>query len=89
MNPAKRSNLPLCLALLGGLLAACGGARDEAGKPESRAGDGRAETQGIRNTENVGYAGNAVGAKVDAALDANDDRQRNLDQQLDAAGQGN
>lgn len=79
----------LCLVVLSGALAACGGARDETGKPESRAGEGREETKGIRNTENVGYAGNAIGAKVDAALEANDDRNQDLDRQLDAAEQGN
>lgn len=40
---------------------------------------GREETRGIRNTESVGYAGNPIADKVDAALDANDAAKRKLD----------
>lgn len=40
---------------------------------------GRDETQGIRNTEAIGYSGNAIGDKVDAALDANDQAKQRLD----------
>lgn len=54
------------------LLAACG-QQEEAPPPESPA-QGRAETQSIRNTEAVGYDGAAIADKVDAALDANDQR---------------
>jgi hypothetical protein len=46
---------------------------------------GRAETQGIRNTEAIGYAGDAIADKVDGALDANDQRKAELDAQLKAA----
>lgn len=79
----------LCLALAGGLLAGCGGKSEPEAGPASRAGEGRAETQGIRNTENVGYAGNAIADKVDGALNANDNRVQELDKQLDATTQGN
>lgn len=40
---------------------------------------GREETRGIRNTEAVGYAGNAIADKVDAALDANDQAKQKID----------
>ena len=45
---------------------------------------GRDETQGIRNTEAIGYAGNAIGDKVDAALDANDQARQKMDDAIDA-----
>lgn len=45
---------------------------------------GREETQGIRNTEAIGYAGNAIGDKVDAALDANDQAKQKMDDAIDA-----
>jgi len=45
---------------------------------------GRDETQGIRNTEAIGYAGNAIGDKVDAALDANDQAKQKMDEAIDA-----
>ncbi|NKF21938.1 hypothetical protein [Solimonas marina] len=48
---------------------------------------GRAETQGIRNTEAVGYAGDAIADKVDAALDANDQAKQKLDDAIDAQSQ--
>lgn len=62
------------------LLAGCGSDREAAS--ESAAGEGRDETGLIRNTENIGYSGNAIGGKVDEALDANDARTDQLDQQL-------
>lgn len=64
--------------LFAALLSACG-AGD---KPEAQRGDGREETRSIRNTEAVGYAGDAIADKVDAALDANDQRRRQLDAEL-------
>lgn len=70
----------LCLTLI----SACVPRTDESGQRESRAGEGRAETQGIRNTENIGYAGNAIADRLDGALDANDQRTQVLDQQLEA-----
>jgi len=69
-----------CVALL---LAGCGGPdRDQ--PPAPQAPQGREETQGIRNTEAVGYAGDAIADKVDAALDANDQRKEQLDAEIDA-----
>lgn len=41
---------------------------------------GREETRGIRNTEAVGYAGDAIADKVDAALDANEQAKQKLDE---------
>lgn len=69
------------LLLIG--VVACIPQSDESGQRESRAEEGRIETQGIRNTENIGYSGNAIGDKLDAALDANDARTDNLDRQLE------
>lgn len=72
------------LALLA-LLSACSPPpEDENGKRKSLAGEGREETKGIRNTENIGYSGNAIGAKVDQALEINDNRTADLDRQLEA-----
>lgn len=39
---------------------------------------GRAETRSIRNTDAVGYSGSAVADQVDDALNASDDRGRQL-----------
>jgi len=86
MSPSQ--NL-LFIALLASLLAACGVPEDESGKRQSLAGEGREETRSIRNTENIGYSGNAIADKVDGALDANDQRVDELNKQLDAAGQTN
>ncbi len=65
------------------LLAACSKpaepAADEA-KPQ-----GREETRGIRNTEAIGYSGNAVADKVDSALDANDQRMEQLNKAVEAS----
>lgn len=81
MNPSTR--LPLATGLYAALLlAACNPQPDDSGQRESRAGQGREETQGIRNTENIGYSGNAVADRLDAALDANDRRTEDLDRQL-------
>ena len=43
---------------------------------------GREETQGIRNTDAVGYSGNAIADKVDGALNANDRQMEKTDQAL-------
>jgi hypothetical protein len=68
-------------------VAGCGGDDadpDEPGRQvESRAGEGREETRGIRNAENIGYSGNAIGAKLDQALDTQDNRPADLERQID------
>lgn len=80
----------VCIALLVSGLWACGASKDDADKaPPTRAGAGRPETAGIRNTENIGYAGNAIGKKVDSVLDANDKAVEEMDKKLDATEQGN
>ncbi|MEW6166126.1 MAG: hypothetical protein AB1651_00255 [Pseudomonadota bacterium] len=67
----------ICTALL---LAACGGREPP---PEPRAEEGREETRNIRNTEAIGYAGDAIADKVDGALDANDQRKQRLDESIE------
>lgn len=48
---------------------------------------GREETRGIRNTEAVGYPGEAMADKIDGALDAHDQHRQQLDAQLRTAEQ--
>lgn len=64
------------------MLGACGSPEPPA---EAAAPEGREETRGIRNTEAIGYAGDAIADKVDGALDANDERKARLDAELEAA----
>ncbi len=71
----------LTLVVLLTALTACG-KQPEAPKPGEP--QGRAETQPIRNTEAIGYAGNAIADKVDGTLDANDQRKAELDSAIDA-----
>lgn len=60
---------------------------DEPGRQvKSRAGEGRDETRGIRNTENIGYSGNAIGAKLDQAIETNENRPADLERQLEEQG---
>lgn len=68
------------VALLVGL-AGCG-KQPEVPKPGEP--QGRAETQNIRNVDVLGAQGAAVANKVDAVLDANDQRKDNLDAAIDA-----
>lgn len=46
---------------------------------------GRAETQGIRRTDAIGYSGSAIANKVDGALNANDNQKARTDQALENA----
>ena len=67
----------LPVALLCTVLAACGSSSE----PETDQNqDGRGETRNIRNTEAIGYSGDAIADKVDGALDAHDDRREQLDE---------
>ncbi len=63
------------------LLSACGSPEPP---PEAAAPEGREETRNIRNTEAIGYSGDAIADKVDGALDANDERKAKLDAELEA-----
>lgn len=72
----------LSALLCAAALSACGGTDDN---PD--ASNGRAETQSIRATEAVGYSGDAIADKVNAALDANDQRKDELDREIDAQSQ--
>ena len=88
MNRISTFLRPMMLALfVASALSACGGDDANPDKPgrqvKSRAGEGREETKSIRNTENIGYAGNAIGAKVDQALEINENRPAELDRQLE------
>jgi hypothetical protein len=67
--------------LFAALLAACGPGE----APVTESSEGREETRSIRNTEAIGYAGDAIADKVDSALDANDQRREQLDAELDEA----
>lgn len=71
----------LAWILAAALLAACGG--DEPPPPEKKPPEGRAETRSIRNTEAVGYSGNAIADKVDTALDQNDEATRRKQEAAD------
>ena len=64
----------LVLALLP-LFGACSVESSDTPKPKI---EGRDETKGIRNTREVGYSGDAIADKVDAALDANDKHNQQL-----------
>jgi len=75
------TRLALSLAVVAVSLAACG-KQPEAPKPGEP--QGRAESQPIRNTEAVGYAGDAIANKLDGALEANDARKAELDKAMDA-----
>lgn len=74
----------LFLFLIAICLSACGNStQPELSSVEKQEEIGRTETQTIRSTEKIGYAGDAVSAKVDAALDANDQRMEKLDKEID------
>ena len=74
-NAAMRRTLIAIVALLA---AACGG-KDEP-PPQPKAPEGRAETQAIRNTDAIGVKGSQIADKVDATLNANDQRVQQTDQ---------
>jgi hypothetical protein len=59
------------------LLIAC---KPEEPVADKREPQGREETRSIRNTEAIGYSGEAIADKVDSALDANDQRNQQLQQ---------
>lgn len=69
--------------ILGLALGACGRKPEAPEKPGEPQAVGREETRAIRATESVGYAGNAIAGKTDAALKANDERKDALDAAID------
>lgn len=70
------------LLLVAGLaLTACGPSEQKAA--DAPPPQGRAETQGIRNTEAIGYSGNAIADKVDGALDASEKRKEEEDRAIE------
>jgi hypothetical protein len=58
------------------LLAACG--NDDPPPPAQPPPQGRVETRGIRATEAIGLPGKAIANKVDAALEANSQASRKM-----------
>lgn len=66
----------LVLALF---LAACGAPEEP--PAETKQPQGRAETQSIRNTDAVGYSGSEIADKVDGALNANEERNKQLEKE--------
>lgn len=66
---------------LGAVLGACSEAPAPA--PEKK---GREETRGVRGSEAIGYSGEAIADRVDATLDANEERERRLQQAQQDAG---
>ena len=69
----------LGLVLPAALFAGCGEAPPPA---QTSSEEGRPETATIRATESIGVAGDAIGDKVDAALDVNDARKEELDKAM-------
>lgn len=69
---------PLLLAFSLGL-AACGAPEEP--PAEKKQPQGRAETRSIRNTDAVGYSGSEIADKVDGALNANDERNKQLEKE--------
>lgn len=67
------------LLCLGVLLASCDGGSSS--NTTSHPPQGRAETQSIRSTEAIGYAGGAVADRVDETLNAVDARHQQLETQ--------
>jgi hypothetical protein len=65
--------------MLTAVVSACGSSEPP---PPPAAPQGRAETQGIRNTEAIGYSGNAIANKVDGALNQNDQQRNKMDEAL-------
>ena len=59
--------------------APSGGGMPQPAYTPTRSTQGREETRNIRNTEAIGYSGNAIANEVDSALDANDQRKDQLD----------
>ncbi len=60
------------------LLCACGPA-PESDQSRSAATPGREETRTIRNVEATGMAGAAIADRIDASLEANDQRLKDLE----------
>jgi hypothetical protein len=71
-------SIVISLAAAAALLAACH-PKDKPQHVDNAPPQGREETRGIRNTEAIGYAGNAIADKVDGALDANDKAKQKID----------
>lgn len=69
----------LCSIFVAALLTGCGNSEPR----EQRVEEGREETRSIRNTESIGYAGEAIADKVDAALDANDRKVQQAEDDFD------
>ena len=62
-------------AVLGG----CKQPEEERPRVDEAPNEGREETRTIRNTENIGYAGDAIADKVEGAMDAGEAARQRLD----------
>jgi len=77
----KTISLGLCAVVLAGALAGCGQKKEEPPPPDT----GRKETRAIEAVGNVGgYDGKAVRKKLDKALDTNDQRVDQLNQDIES-----
>lgn len=82
MQPVLKN---LSAVLMIAVLTAC--SRPEPAKPaesETAAYQGREDTESVRNADAVGYDGAAIQKKLDVALDKNEQRGADLDQQIEA-----
>lgn len=60
-------------------LGACKQPEEERPRVDEPASEGREETRTIRNTEHIGYGGNAIADKVEGAMDAGEAARQRLD----------
>ncbi len=75
----KILKIPLLVMAFSLGLAAC--SAQEEPPPENKPPQGRAETQSIRNTDAIGYSGSEIADKVDGALNATEQRNKEVEQE--------
>lgn len=78
MNAAPYKALAGLLTLI--VVSGCG---DRSEKPPEPRSEGRAETRHIRNLEAIGYGGDGIADKLDSAIEAQEQRPRQLDEALE------
>ncbi len=72
----------ICVLTFALIAAGCGGKVEDAKPPAANVDQGRKETKSLQAADAVGYEGKAIRKKVDAALNANDARNQQLEQDL-------